>query len=123
MRFPVPFILGMLLLAGCRNARDAQARIEEVHGMPAVVVVARTTAAADRRIDIEILFGAEVIGGGTGEDGDGELVDPADPVFQVETQTTVSCYPGGAAFDVVVRFSDGNGVLTGTRRLRVEKPR
>jgi len=123
MRFSVPFVLSMLLLAGCRSARDAQARIEEVHGMPAVVVVARTTAAADRRIDIEILFGAEVIGGGAGEDGDGELVDPADPVFEVEALTTVSRHPGGAAFDVLVRFTDGNGVLTGMRRLRVEKPR
>ena len=88
MRFPVPLVAGVLLLAACGSARDARARIEEVAGMSAVVVVATTAVASDRKIDIEILHGAEVVGGGTGEDGDGELVDPADAVFEVEALTT-----------------------------------
>ncbi len=126
MRFPVPLVAGVLLLATCRSARDrdAQARIEEVHGMPAVVVVVTTAVDEDRRIDIEILHGAEVVGGGTGEDGDGELADPEDPpVFEVEALTTVSRYPGGTVFDVVVRYFDATGRLAETRRLRVEKRR
>jgi len=118
----------LLVIGACRSVdpevsaeRTALGSLEEMHGMPAVAVIATTSVADDRKIDIEIRHDGQVIGGGIGEDGHGEVIDPSDPEFKVSAITTVQPYPTGAVFDVVVRYFDARDAVTATRTLTVRK--